>query len=107
MSNVAMEAGSIPSKIRVPTGGATQLRGQLFVRVTVAGKRTAEHAPWATSLAEAQARGRLVQTWVARLEHAGMVDLAANFVESGAKADEQTIAKIAARVDSLVGNDGA
>jgi integrase len=107
MSNVAMEAGSSPTKLRVPTGGATQLRGRLFVRVTVAGKRTAEHAPWATSLAQAQARGRLVQTWVARLERAGMADLAPNFVESGAKADDQTLTKIAARVDSLVGNDGA
>jgi integrase len=83
------------------------MRGQHFIRVTVARKRTAERAPWATSLSDAQARGQLVQSWVNRLERAGMADLAPNLVESGAKADETTLAKIAARVDSLVGNDGA
>ncbi len=91
---------------RDSVGGALQLRDQLFIRVTVApGKRVAEHAPWATSLAEAKARGELVQSWVNRLQRAGMADLVQNFVESGAKADAQTVTKIAARVDSLVGND--
>jgi integrase len=93
---------------RDPVGGATQLRDQFFIRVTIGPrKRIAERAAWAKSLAEAEARAKLVQTWVNRLRHAGLADLAPKFVEAGAKATEATVAKIAARVDSLVKSDGA
>ena len=54
---------------RDSVGGAFQQRKQLYIRVTVApGKRVAERAPWATSLAEARARGELVQSWINRLQ---------------------------------------
>jgi integrase len=91
-----------------PVGGAFEHRGQLFIRVTIAPRtRTAERAPLATSLVEAQGRGKVVQTWVNRLRSAGMNDLVANFIKEGAKADVATLAKIASRVDDLVGGDGA
>jgi integrase len=93
---------------RDPIGGATQLRDQFFIRVTIGPrKRLAERAPWAKSMSEAEARGKLVQTWVNRLRHAGLAKLAPKFVEAGAKANEATLAKITARLESLVKNDGA
>jgi len=92
---------------RDPIGGATQLRDRFFIRVTVGPrKRLAVRAPWATSLAEADARGKLVQSWVNRLHRAGLADLVPKVVKAGAKANEATLAKITARVDSLVKNDG-
>jgi integrase len=53
------------------------------------------------------ARAKLVQAWVNRLRAAGLGNLAPKFVKSGAKANETAVAKISARVESLVGNNGA
>jgi integrase len=44
---------------------------------------------------------------VNRLRHAGLASLAPKFVEAGAKANDATLAMIAARVESLVSKDGA
>jgi integrase len=106
-SAAANDIAHVPAG-RDPIGGATQLRDRFFIRVTVGPrKRLAVRAPWATSLAEADARGKLVQSWVNRLHRAGLTDLVPKVVKAGAKANEATLAKIAARVDSLVKNDGA
>jgi integrase len=95
------------TKIRESAGGAYEKRGQFFIRVTVAPrKREAEHAPWATSLADADARAKLVQTWVNRLRAAGQTEFIEKIFELGASAaDEETIAKLAEKVTAIVGND--
>jgi integrase len=92
---------------RGPVGGATRIGEKFFIRVTMGPRqRVAERAPWAKSQAEAEARGRVVQSWVNRLRNAGLAGLTPKFVETGARASEATLRKIAARVDSLVKNDG-
>jgi hypothetical protein len=91
---------------RGPVGGATRIGAKFFIRVTMGPRqRIAERAPWAKSQPEAEARGKVVQAWVNRLRAAGLAGLAPKFVESGARASEATLRKIAARVDSLVKND--
>ena len=106
-SAAANDVEHVPSG-RDPVGGATQLRDQFFIRVTIGPRRRiAQRAPWASSLTEADARGKIVQTWVNRLRQAGLGNLAPKFVEAGAKANETTVEKIAARVESLVKSDGA
>lgn len=98
------------AKIREAAGGGFRdARGRLFIRVTDrANHRAAAPVPWATSLEEAKARGRIVQGWVNRLRRAGgMADLIENFLEQGGlAADEATLAKIALRVDALAGATG-
>jgi integrase len=98
-------------KIRESAGGAYEKRGQYFIRVTIAPqKRQAEHAPWATSLQEADARGKVIQAWVNRLRLAGLDEFIIKtdpnrdtIVELGAKADAETLAKLAEKVDALTG----
>ncbi len=93
-------------KIRESTGGAIAIRGQFFVRVTVAArKRQAEHAPWAANLGDAEARGRILQAWVNRLRRAGQLDFITKVVELGAAAaDAETLASVERSVEAIAGD---
>jgi integrase len=107
MDNAAANDTAHTPASREPAGGATQLRDRFFIRVTVGPrKRLAVRATWAQSLAEADARGKLVQSWVNRLRQAGLASVAPKFVKQGARANAASVAKIAARVESLVNADG-
>jgi integrase len=94
------------SKMRESKGGGFEDRpGEFYIRCTVAPqKRQAERAPWATTLGQAVERGRLVQSWVNRLRQADGGEFVEVVVERGAAAaDAEALAKVAGRVDILVG----
>jgi integrase len=104
--NVETGADTGHRRARKSAGGAFECRGAFFIRVTIGPqKRLAQHAPWATTLEAAAARGKLVQAWVSRLRDAGQVDFVEKVVELGAKADEETLAALGAKVDAIAGND--
>src|SRR5208283_1682450 len=65
---------------------ATRLRNDRAFKVAC--DRLAEHAPWATSLVAADARGKLAQGWVNRLRASGQSEFIKTIVELAAKADE-------------------
>ncbi len=96
-----------PTKMRESTGGGYEKRGQFFVRVTDRpNHRTGELAPWATSLEQVQARGRVVQAWVNRLRQAGAIEFIKTIHELGARAvDEAALAEIEIRVRALAGGE--
>ncbi len=77
---------AIPKKIRESIGGGFRdVRGRLFVRVTVAPQdRQARLAPWATSLEQVEVRGKIVQAWVNRLREAGQTEFIETILELGA-----------------------
>jgi hypothetical protein len=90
------------SKIRETQGGAYEARGKLFIRVSIAPRtRMAQHAPWATSLEAASARGKVVQAWVNRLRVAAQDDFIEKIVELGAAATEDELALLATKVEAL------
>ena len=93
---------------RDPVGGATQLRDRFFIRVTVGPrKRLAARAAvgqvaWPRRMLAASSCSRgsigcVKPAWPS---------VALKFVKQGARANPATVAKLGARVDSLVKNDG-
>jgi integrase len=94
------------TKIRESQGGAYESRGKFYARVTVAPQdRRSALLPWCASLDAAQARANVVQAWVNRLRLAGQTDFIEKIVELGAKADEETLAVLAGKVDAIAGNN--
>jgi integrase len=91
-----------PKKIRESEGGGAIIRGKPYIRVTDrANHRTAQLAPWATSLEQVQERGKMVQAFVNRLRKAGAVEFITTIIEVGAAADGEELAELATKVDAL------
>ncbi len=86
--------GRPATKIRESEGGGAIIRGKPYIRVTDRARhRIARLAPWATTLEEVDARGRIVQAWVNRLRQAGRVDFVPKIIDLGAAAaDEAALA---------------
>jgi integrase len=94
------------TKIRESRGGAYEKRGAFFMRITIGPqKRRAEHLPWCTSLADAQARAEVVQAWVNRLRAAGQTDFVEKAIEMGSTEDPVKLEAFGRAVDDIVGND--
>jgi hypothetical protein len=73
-----------------------------------AGASSRRTPPWALSLQEEDARGKVVQRWVNRLQLAERDELVVKtdpnretIVELGAKADAETLAVLGEKVDAL------
>jgi hypothetical protein len=92
-------------KIRDATGGGYDKNDRFYIRVTMAPQdRQTEHAPWAASLDEVRARGKIAQEWVNPLRAAGLPDdVIEKVVEKGAlAADQARLAAIAENVQRLI-----
>ena len=91
------------TKIRESKGGACEIRGKFYARVTTAAqKRTPVLVPWATSLEEADARAKTLQVMVNRLRECGQLDFIEKVVKVGAPADSEKLEALARAVDGIV-----